>query len=454
MKDSKNLSRRAFLKRAGAATATALFYSLSPINILADDDDKKNRKDEPVHSDMTYRINRHTHDKVSILGYGMMRLPYKNRQIDQEMVNQEVAYAIEHGVNYFDTSPHYCNSQSEASLGQALKGFPRDKFMVATKLSNFGQEEWSAEASKKMYYNSFKNLGVDVIDYYLLHGIGMGGMKSLNGRFIDNGMLDFLLEERKAGRIRNLGFSYHGEVEVFDYLLSINDKCHWDFVQIEMNYVDWEHAHDLNKRNTDAIYLNGELEKRGIQAVIMEPLLGGRLARLPENLVKKLKAKRPDDSVASWAFRWVGTQPNTLTALSGMTTMEVLKENVKTFSPLDPVTKDEEEMLMEVAAIYAGYHTIPCTACKYCMPCPYGVDIPGNFAFYNQGVTDGTLPPLDRSAEDYKEKTAAFIDAYKKAIPADAWATKCLDCGECLSKCPQHIRIPNQMERLMDMLEA
>ncbi|MEQ3332334.1 aldo/keto reductase, partial [Phocaeicola vulgatus] len=184
-------------------------------------------------------------------------------------------------------------------------------------------------------------------------------------------VLDFLLKEREEGRIRNLGWSFHGSVEVFDYLLSLDVK--WDFVQIQMNYVDWRHA---SGRNVNAEYLYGELAKRGIPAVIMEPLLGGRLSKLNDHLVARLKQRRPENSVASWAFRFAGTYPNVLCVLSGMTYMEHLQDNLRTYSPLEPLNEEEKEFLEETAQLMLKFPTIPCNDCKYCMPCPYGLDIP------------------------------------------------------------------------------
>ena len=182
---------------------------------------------------------------MSILGYGMMRLPSKTENkddYDQEMINRQVDYAIEHGLNYFDTSPVYCQGKSEACTGIALSRHKRSEYFIATKLSNFRPETQTREASIEMYRNSMKELQVDYIDYYLLHSIGGGGMDAFRARYIDNGMLDFCVEERKKGRIRNLGFSYHGDIEVFDWLLSMHDKYKWDFVQIELNYLDWNYA--------------------------------------------------------------------------------------------------------------------------------------------------------------------------------------------------------------------
>jgi Predicted oxidoreductases of the aldo/keto reductase family len=284
---------------------------------------------------MTYRTNPKTGDKVSLLGYGFMRLPKipkkdgSGDEIDQDTVNKLTDYAIAHGVNYFDTSPAYCEGQSEHAMGIALKRHPRNKYFIATKLSNFDPKVWSREASLEMYRNSFKELQVDYLDYLLLHGIGMDGMEALHGRYLDNGVLDFLLKEREAGRIRNLGFSYHGDVKVFDYLLSTDIK--WDFVQIQLNYVDWKHASEWN---TNADYLYGELKKRNIPAVIMEPLRGGKLAQLDYKSTEILKRYDQEANAASWAFRFAGSQPDVLTVLSGMTYMEHLQDNIRTYSPL------------------------------------------------------------------------------------------------------------------------
>ncbi|MCM1483116.1 MAG: aldo/keto reductase [Muribaculaceae bacterium] len=411
--------------------------------------------------EMTMRVCPTSGDTVSILGYGCMRLPTVDggsarsgdSEIDQEEVNRQVDYAIEHGINYFDTSPAYCKGQSEHAMGIALSRHPRDKYFIATKLSNFSPETWSREASEAMYRNSLRELQTDHIDYMLLHGIGMGGMESFNGRYIDNGMLDFLDAERKAGQIRNLGFSYHGDVEVFDYLLSVHDKYKWDFVQIQLNYVDWKHAKEINERNTNAEYLYNELQKRGIPAVIMEPLLGGRLAKLNDHLIGQMKQRRPDDSVASWAFRFAGHYPGVLTVLSGMTYMEHLKDNLRTYSPLEPLSDDELAFLEGAANIVAKYPTVPCTDCKYCMPCPYGLDIPAIFSHYNKCVNEGNVP---ESAKDpkYAEARRAFLIGYDRKVPRLRQAAHCIGCGVCKGHCPQGIDIPAKIAHIDGIVES
>ncbi|MBP3823500.1 MAG: aldo/keto reductase [Bacteroidaceae bacterium] len=443
-KERQDISRRQFLKSLGFGSALMAMGPLSSMTAAV------RRPDEIPTSDqrMTYRVQNGTGEAISLLGFGMMRLPR-----EQEDVDRLVDYAIAHGINYFDTAPMYGGGRNEEVTGLTLSRYPRDKYYVATKMSNQNPSLWPFEKSKEMYENSFRKLRVDYIDYYLLHSIGGGGVENLKGRFIDNGLLDFLLKEREAGRIRHLGFSYHGNVAAFDYLLDHNDEYHWDFVQIQMNYLDWRHAGRRGRRggDADAEYLYGRLEKLGIQCVIMEPIRGGGLANVNEDIKAQLAAVHPDDSPARWAFRWVGSHPNVLTALSGMNRMEHLEENVQTFSPLQPCTPAEDELLARIADQMAGFPTIGCTTCAYCMPCPYGVDIPGNFAFYNDAVTKGMLPLPESTSPDFAERQRAYTEAYRQAIPELKRATACQDCGECLSKCPQQIRIPNQMTRLVEL---
>ena len=391
----------------------------------------------------------------SKLGFGMMRLPVKNgdpTDFDYAQLNEMVDTFLEAGFTYFDTSFVYHNGKSEEATRKAVvERHPRDSFTVATKFPTFILKEESQ--IEPIFAQQLENLGVDYIDYYLLHSIGGGGVENLQKRFIGNGLLDFLLKEREAGRIRHLGFSYHGDVSAFDWLLDRHEQYHWDFVQIQMNYLDWRHAGRRGRRggDADAEYLYGRLEKLGIQVVVMEPIRGGALANVADEIRQQLQAVRPDDSPATWGFRWVGSHPNILTTLSGMNRMEHLEENVSTFSPLQPCTDAENELLARIADQMAGFPTIGCTTCGYCMPCPYGVDIPSNFAFYNKAVNEKMLPLPEPTAAEYAERQEAFIKAYREAIPAEKRATTCIDCGQCLSKCPQQIRIPNQMSRIVEL---
>ena len=442
------MSRREFLRRLGLGTGSAMaLMAMEPLNALA----RQNK--ESIENRMTYRVQHGSGNQISLLGFGMMRLPN-----DQDEVNSLVDYAIEHGVNYFDTAPMYMRGWSEVLTGNALARHPRDKFFIATKMSNQRDNLWDFDEAVNMYRQSFQRLRVDYIDYYLLHSIGGGGVDTLRKRFLDNGLLDFLLKEREAGRIKHLGFSYHGDVSAFDWLLDHNEDYHFDFVQIQMNFLDWRHA-SLNtsgwRKDADAEYLYGKCEKLGIQCVVMEPLRGGAFGNMAQELTDQLKAMRPDDSTARWAFRWVGSHPNILTTLSGMNQMDHLVENIQTFSPLEVCTEAENQLLANIADQMMGFPTIPCTTCEYCMPCPYGVNIPGNFAYYNKAVNDHILPLPKPMAADYAERQKQFIEGYRQALPdGDTWARACQDCEECLSKCPQQIRIPNQLSRIVQTLRV
>ena len=445
------LTRRDFLKTLGVAgVATA------GLSACTGKDTTQSNAAIPTDK-MTYRTNHSTGDKVSILGFGMMRLPSIDGRtaregdvkIDQEMVNEMVDYAIAHGVNYFDTSPAYCQGNSEHATGIALHRHSRNKYLIATKLSNFAPETWTRDASIAMYRNSLKELQVDYIDYMLLHGVGMGdGMEEFENRYIKNGVLDFLLEERKAGRIRNLGFSYHGDVKVFDYLLSKHDEYKWDFVQIQLNYLDWKYAGQIKAFNTvSSEYLYNELAKRNIQATIMEPLLGGRLSNVPNSVVAKLKQREPEKSVASWAFRFAGSKPDVLTVLSGMSRMEHLQDNLRNFAPLVPLTDAEFKFLQETADEMMRLNTIPCNDCKYCMPCPYGINIPAILQHYNKCINEGNIVE-NVGDENYKKARKAFLVGYDRSVPKLRQASHCIGCNQCSSHCPQAINIPKELHRI------
>lgn len=457
MEKKEKIDRRKFLKVLGAGTAatTAALYGCTPNGGAAGGTVAAG---EVPAGKMTYRANPKTGEQVSLLGYGCMRWPTRPRSggggddVDQQAVNELVDYAIAHGVNYFDTAPVYVQGLSEKATGIALKRHPRDKYFIATKMSNFSNP--TRENSLAMYRQSFEDLQVDYLDYYLLHSIGGGndGMQTLRERYYDNGVLDFLLAERAAGRIRNLGFSYHGDIRVFDYLLSCHDEIKWDFVQIQLNYVDWKHAREVNSRNTDAEYLYGELSRRGIPAIIMEPLLGGRLSNVHDHIAARLKQRRPSSSIASWAFRFAGSFPGVLTVLSGMTYMEHLQDNLRTYSPLEELTDEDKEFLEETAQLMLRYPTIPCNDCKYCMPCPYGLDIPGILVHYNKCVNEGNVTTSSQD-ENYRKARRAFLVGYDRSVPKLRQASHCVGCNQCVPHCPQNIQIPQELQRIDKYVE-
>lgn len=453
-KNHKTISRREFLKVLGigaAATTAAVATGCdSKKNALTGN---RSAQTEVPTDKMTYRTDPLTGQRVSILGYGCMRWPTlpspaeDGNVIDQQTVNELIDYAMAHGVNYYDTSPVYMQGWSEKSTGIALKRHPRDKFLIATKLSNFSN--FTRENSIAMYRQSFIDLQVDYIDYYLLHSIGNGGIETFRARYIDNGMLDFLIEERRKGKIRHLGFSFHGTQAVFDEVLAMHETVHWDFVQIQLNYVDWKHA---SNNNVNADYLYAELEKRNITAIIMEPLLGGRLSNVPDHIANRLKQQAPESSVASWAFRFAGSPDGVLTVLSGMTYMEHLQDNIRTYSPLVTLTDQERQFLFDTADLMMQYPTIPCNDCKYCMPCPYGIDIPAILLHYNKCVNEGNLPASSQD-ENYRRARRAFLVGYDRSVPKLRQADHCIGCEQCNPHCPQSIDIPAQMQRINDFVE-
>lgn len=460
-KDNKRkLSRRHFLglMGTGAAAGAATLTGCAPGKSSEYDPAGHHTSEVPV-GQMSYRTLPATgNDRVSILGYGCMRWPTVKDEaghdtaIDQEKVQELVDYAIAHGVNYFDTSPAYVQGWSEKSTGDALKKHPRESFYVATKLSNFAPATQTHEASVAMYENSFKELGVDYIDYYLLHVMGQGGMEASKRRFFDNGMYDFLDKERQKGRIRHLGFSFHGDADVFDYCMQLHDnnEAHWDFVQIQMNYLDWKHPVGAS---ISAEYMYNELTKRGIPVVIMEPLLGGRLSNIPTHLVARLKQQRPEDSIASWAFRFAGSHPNVLCVLSGMTYMEHLQDNVRSFAPLVELTDAEKDFLYETADLMQQYPTVPCNQCNYCMPCKYGLDIPAILTHYNKCVNEGNVPETVHD-ENYRKARQAFLVGYDRRVPKLRQASHCTGCNECSPHCPQQIDIPAALRRIDQFVEG
>ena len=392
-------------------------------------------------------------ETLGMLGLGCMRLPTRSgasggfgrhQPLDQEAVNEMVDYAIAHGINYFDTAPAY--GESEVVTGRALSRHPRSSFKIATKISNMNGRA-TLEAGKQMFETSLKNLQVDYIDFLLCHNIqNMAGFKS---RFIDNGLFAWLLEQKKKGRIRHLGFSFHGTNADFPALVDYHD---WDFVQIQLNYADWKEMSagwGGNSGTTSSEYLYNYLVGKGIPVLVMEPVKGGALANVSDGVAAVMRERHPELTPAANALTFVGSLPGVMVTLSGMSNMVQLKENVSLFTGFKPFDEGEHAFMLTVADLYKSKGQIPCTACAYCMPCPAGVDIPGNFKIFNS-ASDALLA-LDSDRKDFADKRKAFLKLYD-GQPAGVRADACVKCNACLSKCPQHISIPQHMDRIRDLV--
>jgi hypothetical protein len=437
------MDRREFLKSAGLGAAAIGVAACAPGAVKKAAADTGNKD---LHGEMLQNF-----PGIGTLGYGCMRWPMVKGEdgqnhIDQEEVNRLVDFALEHGINYFDTSPVYLGGDSERATAEALNRHPREEWLLATKLSIFAPTSY--EDCVRMYRRSLEIFKTDHIDYYLLHAIS--DLNDYKNRFENCGIVDFLVKEREAGRIRHLGFSFHGHQQGFDDMMALHGKYHWDFVQIQMNYLDWEHP---SGRNTRADYLYSELDKRGIPIVIMEPLRGGALAEIPSQLTDRLKSIEPERSIASWAFRYVGSFPRVMCALSGMTYMEHLQDNLETFLDFKPLDDDGKKLLWGVANEMTNYPLVSCTGCQYCMPCPYGINIPGIFKFYNDNVTAGTYV-ASKEQEGYAKMRRKYLLAYNEAIPTVRQADHCIACGRCESLCPQNIRIPRELRRIDKYIES
>ena len=437
-----SMDRRSFLKSSGAAVALAGLAACGAP-----------KKDAPASTGGEIKIEGpmlEHYPGIGVLGYGCMRWPMTkddrgNEIIDQETVNSLVDEALAHGVNYFDTSPVYLRGDSERATAEALNRYPREKWLLATKLSNFADASY--ENSVKMYRRSLETFKTDHIDYYLLHSIGSA--EDFKRRFEDTGIMQFLLKEREKGNIRHLGFSIHSHKEGFDSMMELHPKYHWDFVQIQMNYLDWTHA---GGRNTNADHMYEQLAARDIPVVIMEPLRGGGLASLTKSQTALLKEREPDRSVASWAFRFVGSFPKVLTALSGMTYREHLEDNLRTFCNFKPLVEEEFELLEQIAEEQSNFPLVGCTGCQYCMPCPYGINIPGVFRFYDNSVVEGTYVKGPEQ-EKYAKARRRYLAEYNKAVESVRQADHCISCGKCMKACPQHIRIPRELKRIDEYIE-
>lgn len=377
---------------------------------------------------MLYRTMKKTDDELSVLGFGCMRLPRKGMGIDEERAIRQIRYAIDHGVNYVDTALMYPGS--EQLLGRALADDYRGKVRLATKLPHMLVK--SREDMDRMLELQLKTLRTDHIDYYLIHsltsGEGWGRMKEL-------GVAEFLDSAKADGRIVNAGFSSHSAVDDFKRIV---DDYDWDFCQIQYNYLD-----ETNQAGTEGLMYAAS---KGLGVVIMEPLRGGYLARNPPAPVQAVwdeaDVKR---TPAEWALRWVWNHPEVTVVLSGMNDEQHIEENIKIAGEAHPnsLTEKELEIVGRAAKAYRETNRVGCTGCRYCMPCPAGVNIPGCFEAYN--TDGGTL----QSKVVYHLRVGGKMDG---AEPG--YASSCRNCGKCVKACPQHLPIPQHLAEVAKEYET
>ena len=455
--ESKNMSRREALRAmmfAGAGLAASSSLVAGPLKMAGAVQSDPQKFTEPAKGDQVIHRSWKSlgGESISLLGMGCMRFPTKpgtsgrRAPLDQEQVNQMIDYALEHGINYFDTAPAY--GDSERATGEALSRHKRESFFLATKMSNFSNAD--LDACKKMFATSLSNLRTSYFDYFLLHSLA--SLEDFNKRFVDNKLLPWLLEQKKKGIIRHLGFSFHGSNEGLRQILAL--PYEWEFVQIQMNYVDWKNMPlGNNSEPCDSETLYKMLADKNIPVIIMEPIRGGALANVSDGLKKRIQQRFPQYTPAAAALTFASTPSAVMCTLSGMSNMQQLMENVYTFSHFQPMTAEDNAYMLEMAKLYNANPHVPCTACRYCMPCPHGVEIPGVFGVYNALSDELMLPdPSDRKAKDYKEKRKAFLQRYA-TLSKGTDASSCIRCNECVPKCPQRIRIPEEMRRIHKLVK-
>ena len=368
--------------------------------------------------------------KLSALGMGAMRLPViggDDGKIDEKAAADMVAWAMEHGVNYYDTAWGYHNGQSELVMGRALKAYPREQFYLATKFP--GYDLANMDKVEEIFQEQLRKCAVDYFDFYLFHNVCEMNIDAyLDPKY---GIYDYLMEQKKNGRIRHLGFSAHGSYDVMKRFLEAygNDM---EFCQIQLNYLDWSFQDAKGKVEL--------LKEYHIPVWVMEPLRGGKLASLQPEDEAALKALRPEEKVPAWAFRFLQSIPEVTMILSGMSNMEQMQENIRTFEEEKPFSAKEQETLLAIADGMVNKIALPCTACRYCTShCPQGLDIPGLLALYNEHcfTGGGFLAPMALSA-----------------IPKDKWPSACVGCRSCEAVCPQQIKISEAMADFTSKLEG
>ena len=360
---------------------------------------------------------------VSLLGFGCMRFPTgPDRKIDQVLAEQMMDKAIAAGVNYIDTAYPYHGGESETFVGKVLKKYPRDSFYLATKLPCWFIND--VKDVDKYFNEQLQKLQVDHVDFYLMHAMNKGSWDKM----VELGVPERLEELKAEGKIRFLGFSFHDDYPAFEEIINYKD---WDFCQIQLNYMDTEEQAGIKGYKL--------AEEKGVPLTIMEPIKGGSLANFSQDIMDVFHAVKPGVSAASIALRYVATMPNILTVLSGMSTMDQVEDNLKTFTDFEPMEEKEYQAIEKVKEIMNSRIQNGCTGCRYCMPCPFGVDIPGNFSCWNRyhmyqnyNVVNWQWENMGREGKQAKN---------------------CKECGKCEKACPQHLAIREDLKKVQADLD-
>lgn len=356
--------------------------------------------------------------EISRLGFGAMRLPETDGRIDRRLAQDMFDRAIDSGVNYLDTAVIYHSGDSEVFLGEILGRYNREKINLASKYTISESSDY-----RTMFEQQLKRLKTDYLDFYLMHGIG----DATASKYINDGAVDYFLEQQKKGRIKFLGFSTHASVETLGKFVSHHQ---WDFAQMQLNYYDWIYSHTQQEYEL--------LKEHNIPIVVMEPVRGGRLATLSPAAIPSLHKAHPEWSLASWAFRFVRSLPQVQVILSGMTTMEQVEDNLMTFSEANGFTDTDKEILFNAARAFHDQVHVPCTSCRYCCdPCPTGINIPEWLSLYNRSKVDGEW----------------VVKRFKDRIDSQGSPVDCISCGKCSKRCPQGIDIPACIQSLSELLQ-